>query len=153
MPRSPPSWIRCQVKDTAVRLTWKLLLCLQLLTYKSSPYTQEGLSSGAKPFIYFFTSLTFIRSSPCRRTPGTNLSLGDKLQELLQQLCKQTVCEPRRDFGFNLEEHIFKNKPLSCSVPLSSQINQPLKTSSLGPTLCRRFGASPITAPGAKLCG
>lgn len=53
--------------------------------------------------VLFFASLTFIRWYLSRQTPGTNLSLGDKLQELPHQLCKQTVCVLYWDFGFNLE--------------------------------------------------
>lgn len=72
--------------------------------------------------LLFFASLTFIRWYLSRRSSGTNLGLGDKLQEPFRCLCKQTVCALCWDFVFNLEQQKFKKRPLSHSIPLLNRL-------------------------------
>lgn len=93
--------------------------------------------------VLFFASLTFLRWKLPRWTPGTNLSLGDKLQEPLYQLCKQSGML-YWDFGFNLKQQKFKRETSQLQHPTpSSQINCSLPPPYDGPTLWGCFGTSP----------
>lgn len=139
------SWVRCQVKDTslgkcpgenAIRLTWKSRprLCSR----------KRGWPSAAKRFD-FFASLTFTRWNLSRRTPATNLSLDDELQEVhnTSVVSKQFVC-----FAGTLAliwSSRFLKRGLSFLLP-STQNNTVWHLHLLAPHCQGVFGTSPIIA-------